>query len=264
MPTMRRLPRLRRNGVVMHAMLALMADMHANREAFAACLADAQARGAKRYVFLGDYVGYGADPCWVLDTVMEHVARGALAVRGNHDDAVLTPNDNMNDAAQAAIEWTRRQLGQAHRDFLAQLPLSLEEGHRLFVHASASEPATWRYIDGPKAAARSLAATQCRVTFCGHIHVPQLYRESESREVAGGDAPDATEFPLLAMWRWLAVLGSVGQPRDDNPDACYALLDAERDVLTFVRVRYDIRTAAQKIRAAGLPVSLAQRLKVGR
>src|ERR1044072_4333853 len=127
MPTMWRLPRLRRNGVVMHGMLWVMADIHANREAFTACLAHAQARGAERYVFLGDYVGYGADPSWSLDTVMEHVARGALAVRGNHDDAVLTPNDNMNDAAQAAIGWTRRQLGQAHRDFLAQLPLSLEE-----------------------------------------------------------------------------------------------------------------------------------------
>ena len=245
-------------------MLALMADMHANREAFAACLADAQARGAKRYVFLGDYVGYGADPCWVLDTVMQHVERGALAVRGNHDDAVLTPNDDMNDDAQAAIDWTGQQLAEVHRDFLAQLPLSLEEGHRLFVHASAYGPATWPYITGPKAAARSLAATQRRQTFCGHVHVPQLYLEMESPEIAGGNAPDATEFPLLPKWRWLAVLGSVGQPRDDNPDACYALLDAERDVLTFVRVRYDIRTAAQKIRAAGLPVSLAQRLKVGR
>lgn len=245
-------------------MLALMADMHANREAFAACLADAQGRGAERYVFLGDYVGYGADPRWVLDTVMEHVGRGALAIRGNHDDAVLTPNNNMNDDAQAAIEWTRRQLGPAHRDFLAQLPLSLEEGHRLFVHASASEPARWPYIDGPNAAARSLAATQCRVTFCGHIHVPQLYRETEGGEIAGGHAPDATEFPLPAKWRWLAVLGSVGQPRDDNPDACYALLDEERDVLTYVRVRYDVRTAANKIRAAALPVSLALRLKMGR
>src|ERR1044072_7481630 len=112
MPTMWRLPRLRRNGVVMHGMLWVMADMHANREAFAACLADAQARHAKRYVFLGDYVGYGADPCWVLDTVMEHVARGALAVRGNHDDAVLTPDDNMKDGAQGAGEMTRAQLGE--------------------------------------------------------------------------------------------------------------------------------------------------------
>jgi diadenosine tetraphosphatase ApaH/serine/threonine PP2A family protein phosphatase len=245
-------------------MLALMADMHANREAFAACLADAQARGAERYIFLGDCVGYGADPCWVLDTVMEHVERGALVVRGNHDDAVLTPHHSMNDDAKAAIEWTRQQLGDAHRAFLAQLPLTMEEGERLFVHASAHDPATWPYIAGTKAAARSLAATQCRVTFCGHIHVPQLYRESESGEIAGGNAPDATGFPLLAKWRWLAVLGSVGQPRDDNPDACYALLDEERDVLTYVRVRYDIRTAAHKVRAAGLPVSLALRLKMGR
>src|ERR1044072_2279363 len=131
MPTMWRLPRLRRNGVVMHGMLWVMADMHANREAFAACLADAQARGAERYVFLGDYVGYGADPCWVLDTVMEHVSRGALAGPGNHNDAVLTSNNNMNDDAQAAIEWTRRQLGSAHRDFLAQLPLSDRKSPRL-------------------------------------------------------------------------------------------------------------------------------------
>jgi len=132
------------------------------------------------------------------------------------------------------------------------------------VRASAAEPVTWPYIGGETAAARSLAAPQCRQTFCGHIHVPQLYRETESREIAGGKVPEATEFPLLAKWRWLAVLGSVGQPRDDNPDACYALLDEERDVLTYVRVRYDIRTAAQKIRAAGLPDSLALRLKMGR
>ena len=244
-------------------LVALFADIHANREAFEACLADAQARGAARFVFLGDYVGYGADPVWVLDAVMAHVARGALAVRGNHDAAALTPSDRMNEDAQAALAWTRTQLGDGHRAFLASLPLQTEQDQRLFVHASAHAPETWPYISGEDTAARSLAATQCRQTFCGHIHVPQLYREFERGQIVGGQAPDDTAFPLLATWRWLAVLGSVGQPRDDNPDACYGLLD-EAGMLTYVRVRYDIASAARKIRAAGLPPSLALRLRVGR
>lgn len=244
-------------------LIALFADIHANREAFEACLADAAARGAKRYIFLGDYVGYGADPCWALDTVMEHVTRGAIAIRGNHDDAVLTPDARMNDVAEQALAWTRAQLSDAHRTFLSALPMQIEDGHRLYVHAGAHEPASWPYIMSEDAAEQSLAATACTQTFCGHVHVPQLYRLNESGEIAGGRAPDGTDFPLLAKWKWLAVLGAVGQPRDDNPEACYALLDEARDALRYVRVRYDIRMAGQKIRAAGLPVSLALRLKVG-
>src|SRR6266542_2948627 len=98
--------------------IALLSDIHSNREALEACLAHAVRHQAERYVFLGDYVGYGADPRWVLDTVADYVARGAVAVLGNHDSAVLDGTENMNETATTAIDWTRGQLGAAHRDFI--------------------------------------------------------------------------------------------------------------------------------------------------
>src|SRR4051812_25487767 len=129
-------------------LLALFADIHANREAFSACLAHAQAVGAQRHVFLGDYVGYGADPEWVVDEVMRRVEAGALAVRGNHDQAVFDTDVRMNETADAAIAWTRGRLSTGQRDFLRGLPLSLEEADRLYVHASAHRPDKWEYITG--------------------------------------------------------------------------------------------------------------------
>ena len=107
-------------------LIALFADIHANRQAFEACLDHARAQGSQRYVFLGDYVGYGADPDWVLTTVMEMVAQGALAVLGNHDNAINVPGETMNSEAQVAIDWSRGQLGPDQRRFLANLPLTLQ------------------------------------------------------------------------------------------------------------------------------------------
>ena len=144
------------------------------------------------------------------------------------------------------------------------MPLTRQEDDRLYVHSEASHPARWHYVRDTPDAARSIAATDAHVTFCGHIHRPALYSMSSAAKMTSFIPIADMPVQLLGGRRWLAVLGSVGQPRDDNPDACYALLDEERDVLTFGRVRYDIRTAAHKIRAAGLPGSLAQRLKVGR
>src|SRR5215218_9377296 len=116
-------------------LIALLADVHGNREALTACLADAERAGADRYVFLGDLVGYGADPAWVVDRTAEMVKAGAVAVLGNHDAAVLNPSETMSAAASAAIAWTRTRLDGAQRSFLAELPLTVEEGDRLFVHA---------------------------------------------------------------------------------------------------------------------------------
>jgi diadenosine tetraphosphatase ApaH/serine/threonine PP2A family protein phosphatase len=244
-------------------LIALLADIHANREALSACLAHAREAGAGRYVFLGDLVGYGADPGWVVDEVMAHVARGAVAVMGNHDAAIETPSLRMNEIAQAAIEWTRTQLGAAQRDFLRGLPLTARENGRLFVHADAFDPGGFRYIMEASDAARSLGATADRQIFCGHVHVPALYHMAPNARIGGFTPVGGVELPLLARWRWLAVLGSVGQPRDRNPAACYALLDDERDLLTYLRVPYDVETAARKIRAADLPLALSIRLEHG-
>ena len=123
-------------------MIALLADIHGNREALTACLADAERRSADRFIFLGDLVGYGADPGWVVDRVTEHAARGAIVLQGNHDAAAAGAPESMNEVAAEAIMWTRHQLSEAQRAFLKELPLTAEDGDMLFVHASAAEPAT--------------------------------------------------------------------------------------------------------------------------
>src|SRR5881392_3965004 len=152
-------------------LIALMTDIHANREAFSACLTHAASCPVDRYVFLGDYVGYGADPGWAVDTVMDHAARGAIAILGNHDEAISAAEVQMNPVELAAIEWTRTRLDARQREFLAGLPLTIEEADRLYVHASAWAPAAWHYVTDGHEARQSLEAAASRVTFCGHVHV---------------------------------------------------------------------------------------------
>ena len=131
-------------------LIALFTDIHANREAFEACLAHVGRYPVDRFVFLGDSVGYGADPGFVVDTVRGFVERGAIALLGNHDSAATGTRERMNDEAALAIEWTRAQLDDSQRGFLAGLPLVAEEDDRLYVHASAAEPAHWDDATGQK------------------------------------------------------------------------------------------------------------------
>jgi diadenosine tetraphosphatase ApaH/serine/threonine PP2A family protein phosphatase len=244
--------------------LALMADIHANREAFEACLADADACHADRLVLLGDYVNYGADPDWVVGTIMDRVAMGvATAVQGNHDAAVSGPPGAMDVPAESALAWTRNQLGAGQRAFLASLPLTLEEGDCLYVHADASAPPRWTYVTDAHDAARSLKATRRRVTFCGHVHRPTVFSMSETLKIGTFRPVEGLAIPLLPQRRWLAVIGSVGQPRDGNPAACWALVDMARAEITYRRVPYAIEEAARKIRRAALPEMYAERLAWG-
>jgi diadenosine tetraphosphatase ApaH/serine/threonine PP2A family protein phosphatase len=245
-------------------LIALFTDIHANREAFEACLAHVGRYRVDRFVFLGDSVGYGADPGFVVDTVRGFVERGAIALLGNHDSAATGTRERMNDEAALAIEWTRAQLDDSQRGFLAGLPLAAAEDDRLYVHASAAEPAHWDYVIDAAAAARSLHATRAALTFCGHTHVPALFHLSATGRVAGFDPPADVAMPLTPQRRWTAVIGAVGQPRDRNPAACYALFDDSARTLSYLRVPYDIESAARKIRDAGLPLFLSARLAWGR
>jgi diadenosine tetraphosphatase ApaH/serine/threonine PP2A family protein phosphatase len=245
-------------------LLALFADIHANRQAFTACLDFARAHGAERFICLGDYVGYGADPEWTVEAVMKFVGDGALAVRGNHDSAVGTPSEGMNAEAQAAIEWTRGRLSAPQRRFLAELPLTLQEEDRLYVHSEASSPATWRYVLSTADAGRSLLATTAHVTFCGHIHRPALYSISVTGKMTSFVPTSGVTVQLLQGRRWLSVLGSVGQPRDGDPAASFAMFDTNSREITYCRVPYDVDAAAKRIRENGLPLWLADRLSVGR
>ncbi len=243
--------------------IALMADLHANRAAVEACLAHAGRRGAERYVFLGDYVGYGADPGWVVETIRNHVARGALAVLGNHDHAIAEPRESMNANARIAIDWTRERLDASARAFLAGLPTSHADEARLYIHAGGAVPRRWTYVVGPDDAASCLAGSSARLVFCGHVHIPAVFAAASSGRPSAFTPVPGVAIPLLRQRRWVAVLGSVGQPRDGDPSACYALLDTVRDELTYERVPYDIDATAARIRAAGLPEALAARLFQG-
>ena len=245
-------------------LIALFADIHANRQAFSACLAQAREQGAQRIVLLGDYVGYGADPDWTVTTVMDLVEQGAVAVLGNHDSAVGNPREQLNVEAQIVIEWTRRELGAAQRQFLAALPLTHVDGDRLYVHSDASDPAAWIYVTSTYEASRSFAFNPAQVTFCGHVHQPAIYSMSPTAKMTAFTPTTSAAVPLLQGRRWLAVLGSVGQPRDGNPAAAYAMLDTEKRELTYCRVPYDVEQAAAAIRKKGLPTWLADRLFVGK
>lgn len=245
--------------------VALLADIHANLDALTACLTDAEASGADRFAFLGDLVGYGAEPGAVVDLVASLAARGAVVVRGNHDAAVLEAGaSTMHEAAAAAIAWTRDRLDERQRAFLRALPLTVRDGELLYVHASAERPGAWTYVIDEPAAARSLAASGgAGYVLSGHVHEPTLfYTGAAERPVPFVPVPGKA-IPVPAHRRWLAVAGSVGQPRDGNTAASWAMLDLGRRTLTFHRVPYDWRAAAARIRAAGLPELLAARIERG-
>ena len=242
---------------------ALLADIHANLEALEACLAHARARGAAEFAFLGDLVGYGADPGAVVDIVAEHASRGAVVVKGNHDAAIAGGKSYLNSAATAAIEWTRERLTPGRRAFLEGLPLIARRGSACFVHASAASPERWDYIDSPGAAERSARAAATPYTFCGHVHEQMLYGEVTALRMVAFAPRTAAAIPIAPHRAWLAIAGSVGQPRDGNPAACYALADLDAGTLAFQRVAYDHLAAARKVRAAGLPEILAYRLERG-
>lgn len=243
--------------------IAILSDIHSNREALEACLAHARAQGATRHVFLGDLVGYGADPGPVVDIVREHVERGALAVRGNHDQAIDQSAGYMNDSAQRAIEYARGALTASQAVFLREMPMMVREGNCCFVHASADTPDRYPYIDCPVAAATCVAAAATAYTFVGHLHDQQLYFQVRAPAMMLFRPTPGIAVPVPAHRRWLAVVGSVGQPRDRNPQAAYALFDPARATIMFCRVAYDHAGAAARIRAAGLPESLASRVENG-
>lgn len=246
--------------------LALLADVHSNLEALTSCLASAEEAGAECYAFLGDLVGYGADPVAVLEIVEEHARRGAIVVKGNHDAAILDEAEarSMNAAAEESIAWTRAQLREQHRAFLRDLPLSVRRDAALLVHGSAESPGRWIYVTDPVRAGHALRdAGDASYVFCGHVHEPMLYYTGAANRPVSFRPVPGVPIPVAPRRRWLAIVGSVGQPRDGRTAACWAMADFERATLTFHRVPYDVPEAARKVRAAGLPDRLAVRLERG-
>lgn len=248
--------------------LALLSDIHANIQALDACLAHAREQGAQRFALLGDLVGYGADPSAVAQRAMALAAQGALLIKGNHDDLAVNPPLQAKTIGDSTAAWTHSQLDADERGFLQALPMTQQLDSVLLVHASAEAPELWRYVYDRQAAALSLDAASLHdgvhYVFGGHVHLQTLYYRGFGDGLTMFNPLPGAAIPVAHQRHWLATVGSVGQPRDGNPQAMYAVLDTERDQLTFHRVHYNHQAAAAAIRRAGLPDFFADRLELGR
>ncbi|MDA8522640.1 metallophosphoesterase family protein [Acidovorax sp. NCPPB 4044] len=250
--------------------IALFSDIHANRQALDACLAHARAQGAEQFALLGDLVGYGGDPVHAVDSVMQLAAQGAPCVLGNHDAAALDPPVDSPLLGEQSAQWTHGQLAPRHLEFLAGLPLTRRLGaSALLVHASVDGPEQWHYVHDAGAAERSMAAASAidpaiRYVFCGHVHEQALYFLTPTAKLMRFVPQPGVPVPVPPHRQWLAVVGSVGQPRDRDVRAMYALFDDGAATITFHRVPYDHTAAATAVRAAGLPAFFADRLEEGR
>ncbi|HEY3064603.1 MAG TPA: metallophosphoesterase family protein [Methylomirabilota bacterium] len=237
---------------------AVLSDVHGNLEALEAVLADAAAH-ADAVVCLGDVVGYGADPIPCVERLAE---RAQAVVAGNHEHGVTGQMSLawFNQYARAAAEWTREQLDDDHRDWLAALPLTASVGDATLVHASPRHPEEWDYLVSAEDGYAAFDAFETRVCFVGHSHLPGVWSlGSAGREHEGGNV----DVTLEAGRRYLVNVGSVGQPRDRDVRAAYAVWDADGRRIQIRRVAYDVNVARAKIAAAGLPRFLADRLAAG-
>jgi diadenosine tetraphosphatase ApaH/serine/threonine PP2A family protein phosphatase len=248
--------------------LALLSDIHANIQALEACLAHSRAQKAQRFVFLGDMVGYGADPRAVVERIQLLTEEGAMVIQGNHDAMAIAPPSEVKTVGDTTAAWTHQQLSEEQRRWIAALPLTLQLDTILFVHASVNEPHLWRYVYDQRAAKASLDAAanrpEVRYVFGGHVHKQTLYYRGAGDGLMAFLPQPGVAVPVPKHRQWLGTVGSVGQPRDGNTQAMYCIFDTDRAQLTFHRVAYDTFAAASAIRRAGLPEYFADRLENGR
>jgi len=250
---------------------AIVSDIHGNLEAFSRVLEDIASQSVDAIICLGDVLGYGPNPIECLDLVMR---RCQLTILGNHDQAAVFDPDGFNPMALRAIYWTRDQLDNTELsrqadinrrwDFLTERPRSAHDGDYLFVHGSPRDP-TNEYVFPETAFDKtkidSLFARVGKYCFQGHTHMPGVFT-TEYDFVEPADCQH--EYPLENQ-KLMINVGSVGQPRDDDPRACYAIVDDSRGRLEFRRVAYDLDQTIKKIYAVPqLDNQLGDRLRSGR
>jgi diadenosine tetraphosphatase ApaH/serine/threonine PP2A family protein phosphatase len=239
--------------------IAVLSDIHGNLEALEAVLSDIERIGADAIHSLGDIVGYGPNPGACVEIVQ---GRAAVSLLGNHDAAVagLAPLEEFNEFARWAVEWTAARLPAWQIEYLAALPFAHRAPGMISVHASPIEPEHWHYIHGAADLGEPFAAFAERICFVGHSHRPGVYAVGGARPAAlrgGGER-------LRAGVRYLINAGSVGQPRDRDPRAAYVLYDDRDDGYVEIRrVSFPVELTQQRMRAAGIPAFLVDRLSAG-
>ncbi len=239
---------------------AILGDIHANLEALNAVLEKCEELGVDKYLCIGDIVGYNANPCECLAKV-----RGLdleVVTKGNHDEQASSESElvGFNPQAAMAIEWTRSQLSDEEKIWLASLPYRQTVGTKVtLVHATLDMPHMWGYIFDKFSAGVCLGYQFTQVCFFGHTHVPLAFEKYG--DIVGGKYQEVNFQP---GHKYLINVASVGQPRDGDPRAGFVVYSPEDRKVMLHRVEYDIKTSQDKILAAGLPERLAQRLAYGR
>ncbi len=237
---------------------AIIADIHGNLEAFQTVLEDIKTQNVNQIVCLGDVVGYNANPKECLQIVRD---MNIPCVKGNHDEYCSSEDalEGFNPHAAEAVHWTRNQLTTDDRQWLRDLKYSRMVGNFTIVHATLDAPQRWGYVFDKLAAAASFPYQNTQVCFFGHTHVPVAFMRDSV--VRGGTY---SKFKIDVSKKYFVNVGAVGQPRDNNPKAAYVVFDTDAGTIELRRLDYDIPTTQEKIRAAGLPERLAERLEFGR
>jgi predicted phosphodiesterase len=240
--------------------VAVVSDIHGNRHAFEAVLDAIEASECEEMWCLGDLVGYGAEPDACVELARRHAA---ICLAGNHDLGVRgdLPLEEFSRGAALAAQWTQEVIGAETRAYLAKLvPLNRDEAVGLY-HASPRDP-VWEYVLSPLQAELCFDVQRHRVCLIGHSHVALSFWRPEGA-AATGTTREGGEEVELDDGEWLINPGSVGQPRDGDSRAAWLQLDTDAWLASYERVEYDIDGAAEAIRAARLPDSLAERLYFG-
>jgi putative phosphoesterase len=241
----------------------ILSDLHANAEALRVVLSRVRRKKFDQVVCLGDFVGYGAQPNQVLDT-MRTIARPKRYIRGNHDRVAAGLDDGkaFNQAARDAAIWTREHLSAPNRRFLRELPLGpLQLDGMMLCHGSPHDED--EYVFTEMHALRILEETDANMILFGHTHLPAIYWIDGRGSVYGSEITGDSTLRLNPQFRYLINPGSVGQPRDRNPEASFAILDTRKRTVQFIRVPYDVAKTQTAILKAGLPSILAYRLTYG-
>jgi predicted phosphodiesterase len=240
--------------------IIVYSDVHGNEEALMAVEEAIEKEGEVKKIFIGDVVGYGADPNECVERV-KNFADYALA--GNHDHAVLDLTDisGFNPYAKAAIIWTKKVLTDSSKEYLKSLEIKKSSDNLTLVHSTPHQPEKWNYILTLQSASVNFDYFDTPICFIGHSHVPVIITQNSDKEC------HVHEDPFLEVQKdckYIVNIGSVGQPRDGNSLASYAVYNPEKKTVNIKRVSYDIPTAQEKIIDAGLPRYLADRLRYGR
>jgi len=238
----------------------IFSDLHSNLEALNQFQKEIETIGYDKLVCLGDIVGYGADPNHCVQWVRE---KADFTIAGNHDWAAIEKTDiaYFNSYAYESCLWTRKKLTEDNKNFLRSLPLDHEEGGVYWVHASPFEPDAWHYVTSKTGAKRYFRSFEAPICFVGHSHKPVILEQT-----ADGEVNDyvAEFWDIEPETRYIFNDGSLGQPRDGNPDPSFMIYDSEEKTVKVRRFEYDLNSAQDKIRENGLPIYLAERLAQGR